>query len=437
MNFTLVPGDFFAMGQLTTRTCSFYLLAGFSLAACQPSAEKPPLSVGVVLFGDSGYHLDYPDQDDYDDLFSEADYQQSEWDDWVEDRRPQQEFEARPSAISPVTGKTVPATGMHAVSQAMRDLCSGSTQCDFGLMLGDNIYPSGATLGADGMDDADRFRHMLTEPWGNIVDFSSAFTTYVALGNHDWETSRQGGFLQIEFLERTDGFYMDGPYYRVKPEAGNGQIELFVIDTSMMLASVPVMEDFLNDDGSEGLTGKFEEPDYFVEPLTEGERNMSDWLARSLEASDARWKFVVAHHPIWSSAGSKFEQGRALRKLILPAMCRYADAYLVGHDHTLEVHTDDCSSALGGATSQPLVQVVSGAASKQRPLHTTFMAQQEKKYPEHKTLYADGLVWGFVHMQVADDTARVRVISVPDDGGADLSIDYEYEFQRRSHLQHD
>ena len=419
------------------RTLSFYLLAGLCLSSCQPSVDKQTLSVGVVLFGDSGYHLAYPDQDDYDDLFSNEDYQQSEWNDWVEDKRPQQEFEARPSAVSPITGKIVPATGMNAVSMGMRNYCSGTAQCDFGLMLGDNIYPSGATLGADGVNDADRFRDMLTDPWGSIPASNPRFTTYVALGNHDWETSREGGFLQIGFLEQADGFYMDGPYYRVKPEAGNGEIELFVIDTSMMLASVPVKEDFLNDDGSEGLTGNLEEPDYFVEPMTEDERNMSAWLAQSLEVSEARWKFVVAHHPIWSSAGSKFEQARALRKLILPSMCRYADAYIVGHDHTLEVHTDDCSSALGGAARQPLVQLVSGAASKQRPLHTSFMAHQQKKYPEHETLYADGLVWGFMHMQVGKETAFIKVLSVPDDGSADVSIDFEFEFPRRSHLQHD
>jgi hypothetical protein len=66
---------------------------------------------------------------------------------------------------------------------------------------------------------------------------------------------------------------------------------------------------------------------------------MASWLEEALRTSTARWKFVVGHHPIWSSSGSKFEQGRALREMILPAMCRYADAYLVGHDHTLEIHT--------------------------------------------------------------------------------------------------
>jgi hypothetical protein len=113
-------------------------------------------------------------------------------------------------------------------------------------------------------------------------------------------------------------------------------------------------------------------------------------------------------------------------------MCRYADAYLVGHDHTLEIHTDDCSAALGQASARPLVQVVSGAAAKQRPVNTSFMRQQELKYPEHTTLFARGLLWGFAHMQIEGDSAAVRLLSIPNDGSSKISVDFEYSFEHRS-----
>ena len=237
-------------------------------------------------------------------------------------------------------------------------------------------------------------------------------------------------------MEKTEGFYMDGPYYTIKPAAGEGQIELFVVDTSMILDSVPVLADSLNDDGSEASTGELEEADYNTSPLTEAEKLMPEWLERSLRESTARWKIVVAHHPIWSSSGSKFEQARALRRVILPAMCRYADAYFVGHEHTLEVHTDNCAVALGEPTEKPLVQIVSGAASKQRPLNTNFMHHQNLKYPEHQMIWAEGLVWGFAHMQIEGDTASVTLLSVPDDGSSEHSVEFEYRFERRSHLAH-
>lgn len=412
-------------------------LLAFSLVACSSSDQLDVTenkSVGILIFGDSGYHLGYPDQDDYDDLFTDEGFEQHEWDDWVEDKRPQDEFEARPTSISPVTGKTVPASGMAAISTAMKQYCSELATCDFGMMLGDNIYPSGATLGADGFDDADRFRHMFSEPFGDIVKEPASYLTYSTLGNHDWETSREGGFAQIEFLKQAPEFYIDGPYYTVKPPAGDGDIELFIVDTSMILASTTVYEDFLNDDGSEATTDEIDLPDYNVEPLTEQEKLQPQWLEAALAASTAKWKFVVAHHPIWSSSGSKFEQAKVLRELLLPAMCRYADAYVVGHDHTLEIHTDDCSVALGEATAKPLVQIVSGAAAKQRPTHTTFMQYQDANYAEHKTIMAEGLLWGFAHMTLNGDNAEVTMMTVPDDGSADISTSYVYEFTRRSHL---
>jgi len=390
--------------------------------------------VGILLYGDSGYHLGYPDQDDYDDLFTAEEYAASEWHDWLDDKRPPGEFEARPSAVSPVTNMVVPATGIHAVSGAMQRFCAEQAKCDFGVMLGDNIYPSGLTFGADGFDDARRLKDMLGDPFGHLVESPGDFVTYVTLGNHDWETSREAGFAEIKYLENAPSFYMNGPYYTVKPPAAKGEVELFVIDTSMILATATVFEDYLADDGSEVVTDEIDEPDYFVKPMTEAERNMPDWLENKLRASTAKWKFVVAHHPIWSSSGSKFEQARVLRRLILPAMCRYADALLVGHDHTLEIHTDDCATALGQETALPLVQIVSGAASKQRPVNTSFIRYQEDKYPEHSTIWARGLLWGFAHMQLEGDTARVTLLTVPDDGQPAGTEAFNYSFKRRSHL---
>ncbi|MGI9261990.1 MAG: metallophosphoesterase [Woeseiaceae bacterium] len=430
------------MSKLLIQALHRPILLGVAvlLASCSttsPNEPSPGKQVGMLMFGDTGYHPDYPDQDDFVDLFTEKGFHQSEWDDWLEDKRPKDEFEARPSSVSPVTGMVVPATGMNAVAAAMKHFCANIAACDLGVMLGDNIYPSGATLGADSMDDTDRFRHMFTEPFGNIVNEPASYLTYVTLGNHDWETSRAGGFAQIEFLEQAESFYMDGPYYTVKPPAGNGDIELFVIDTSMILASTTVYVDTLNDDGSEVMTDEIEPPNYHTEPLSAAERNQPQWLEEALRNSTAKWKFVVAHHPIWSSAGSKFEEARALRKMVLPAMCRYADAYIVGHEHTLEIHTDNCKAALGKETVEPLVQIVSGAGAKQRPLNTSFMSHQDRKYPEHKTVMAEGLLWGFAHMTIGEDTAEVTMMSVPDDGSSDISVNHVFEFKRRSHLNYD
>ncbi|HMB60489.1 MAG TPA: hypothetical protein VKN35_11305, partial [Xanthomonadales bacterium] len=85
------------------------LAAIMTLSACSIQSTSSTASVastpqvGILVFGDSGYLLAYPDQDDYVDLFDEDEYKQKEWDDWQEDKRPPEEFTVRPMAVSPVT----------------------------------------------------------------------------------------------------------------------------------------------------------------------------------------------------------------------------------------------------------------------------------------------------------------------------------------------
>ncbi len=124
----------------------------------------------------------------------------------------------------------------------------------------------------------------------------------------------------------------------------------------------------------------------------------------------------MGHHPIWSSAGSKFHQARMMRRLILPALCRHADMYLAGHEHTLELYTDGCKDVPEAKGRPPLPQLVSGAAGKQRPLNTNFARHQLAAHPELTSLYAHGLIWGFAHVTLGADEATIRMITIPDDG---------------------
>jgi hypothetical protein len=314
----------------------------------------------------------------------------------------------------------------------MTEHCAGGERCDFAVMLGDNVYPDGATLGTDGHDDAERFDRLFRQPFASWTSFGPDFRVYVALGNHDWNTSREGALAEVDYLERTPPFYMDGLVYRVVPPAARGAVELFVIDTTVLLAGETVFEDALANDGSELPPVETERPDPWVRPATELERVMVAWLSRALGESQARWKIVVGHHPLWSSAGSKYEQARVLRRLLLPTLCRQADLYVSGHDHTLEVQHDDCREALPGTAVAPLPTIVSGAASKQRALNTAFMRHQAMKYPQVRTEWARGLVWGFAHLDVVGDVGTLTFVETPDDGSGRPSPAYSTQIRRRS-----
>jgi 3',5'-cyclic AMP phosphodiesterase CpdA len=299
-------------------------------------------------------------------------------------------------------------------------------------MLGDNIYPDGATDGADGRDDATRFRRIFSEPYTPLASLTPDFRIYVALGNHDWRTSREGVMAQVRFHETTRPFYMDGIRYKVAPTGDPRDLEVFVLDTHVLLSGVTVLEDELADDGSELHTEEIDPPSPWSLPQTEEERGMVAWLEQSLAQSPARWKIVIGHHPLWSSAGSKFQQARALRGLILPALCRHADMYLAGHEHTLEVHTDACKDVPEARGKPPLAQVVSGAAGKQRPLNTAFTRHQLAANPELSSLWAEGLVWGFAHVTLTADRATIRMVTTPDDRSGTAHTAFEHAFERRS-----
>ncbi|MXW44396.1 MAG: hypothetical protein F4109_12375 [Gammaproteobacteria bacterium] len=388
--------------------------------------ESEPLELGFLAFGDSGLHDDYVERGapitSREELIER--YRRA----WLKDHRDPAEFTPPPSHyLNDRVGFTL-TSGAIPAANAMKRHCLAAP-CEFALMLGDNIYPDGAAG-----DDSDerRFAAMLTEPFGALGAGNPDYRIYAALGNHDWHTSRAGAMAQVKYLESNPPFYMNGNIYRVKPPSGKGQVELFVIDTMVLLAGQTVARAALNPDGSEAQSGRVERRPSWSKPSTEMEKYMIQWLERQLEDSDARWKFVVGHHPIWSGGGFKFEQARVLRRLLLPALCRYADAYFAGHDHTLELHEDSCESGPGPESASPLPLVVSGAASAQRGVHSKFIAHQSAKYPASHTLFSRGMVWGFAYVRLKGDSATVDLFSTPNSGSGEPQREFRYTFARRS-----
>ena len=409
---------------LRTGVCA--LLCG---CVVQPEPAGGSRPVSILLFGDTGYDYDWLDEGDHEDAFTGREFVIDELDGWIEDHRPIEEFAIPPMHFAEQTGGYVMASGMWPVSKAVLAWCAPEDRCDFGVMLGDNIYPAGATAGTDGRDDAKRFDDLLWQPYKGLREQDPDFVIYPVLGNHDWDTSREGAMAQLEYLEQSPLYSLDGVFFR---RLAAPDVEIFAIDTTLLLNAEPVYDDALAPDGTPLDTGEFDADEPWAEPVGD-EREMLAWLQRALSESDARWKIVVAHHPLWSSSGSKHEEAKVLRKILLPTLCRYADAYIAGHDHTLELHTDDCRSA-GSAYRDlpPLLQVVSGAAGKQRPVHTPFMAWQDREFPQKKTWYVKGLVWGFAEMQLDGDTATVTIVSTPNSGSGEPAVEFTRSFARRS-----
>ncbi|MBL4630136.1 MAG: metallophosphoesterase [Paraglaciecola sp.] len=429
------------------------LLAVLPLTGCLNSQEKQQIDVeqtsaqdaskqdnknidfGFIAFGDSGYHVDYLTEKQFVPLRKDLDsFIKFEKDDWAEDGRPLNEFILPPNEFVPAVGGIIESSGLYPVANAMKSYCQ-TASCQFSVMLGDNIYPNGATTGLDGKDDSVRFDDLFSKPFGKMGEGLIDYRIYTVLGNHDWRTSRAGALAQVEFMQSTRPFYMDGLIYTVKPPAGNGDVEIFVVDTELMLAGSTVRDAELNADGSEVAETEVDTPKAHTMPATPAEKDMVNWLDEKLKNSTAKWKFVIGHHPIWSTGGSKFEQARTLRKLILPSLCKYADIYFAGHEHSLELHEDSCDSVFGKNSGKPaLLEVLSGAAAKQRSVNTQFKAYQTKTYPDNNTIYTKGMVWGFSHLQLTDDNAEITMLITPNDGSGETNLDFTYQYKRRSSL---
>lgn len=316
-------------------------------------------------------------------------------------------------------------SGLPVMGPLLTNYCKANT-CDFAVMLGDNIYPDGVE-GIDAEDDQKRFEDVFITPFAPLLEHDPDFRIFPTLGNHDWRGKRQGAQAQVEFLKTTPPFQMGGLFYSVKPEGTNGLVEVFVIDTEMLLSTAIVYEPNLDDNGSEARdTGEIDNVGKHVGALNEAEENQLGWLKEALAASTAEWKIVTGHHPLWSSGSTKFEQAHALKEILLPVLCGNADAYFAGHEHTLEVHADTCETVIAEGEATPLLQVVSGAFSKSRPLHPGFMTYQAATYPQLKTALVKGKIpegaehqykqtWGFAHVSLLGDKATIRIISQIED----------------------
>ncbi len=250
------------------------LAAVLVIASCAGQRPAPQPIAEFLAFGDSGYHYDYLDPDDGEGVTTLEAFVEKERLDWLDDKRPPAEFKPPPAFRRPDTGTYVAASGQAAVATAMLRYCAGPAACEFAVMLGDNIYPDGATAGADGRDDATRFRKVLYDPYAPLVENAESFRIYVALGNHDWRTSREGAMAQVKYAEETRPFYMDGIRYRVAPTGDPRELEIFVLDTHVLLSGVKVLEDELADDGSELHTEEVDPPSAWSLPQDELERGM-------------------------------------------------------------------------------------------------------------------------------------------------------------------
>ncbi len=195
------------------------------------------------------------------------------------------------------------------VANAIDYLCQ-STKCDHGILLGDNIYPAGMNHENDQIMDlkfGDIYKHL-------------TFNFYAVLGNHDYGKLTRAwkkGQYQIEYSKKNPQFILPHFYYVQEFE----NVVIAFIDTTRLMwnKDYKIQKDIIN-------------------------------KARVLASEKNKFLIVAGHHPYLSNGehgnagtyeGKKilpyFASGKFVKKFLDENVCKYADLYLSGHDHNLQV----------------------------------------------------------------------------------------------------
>ena len=196
----------------------------------------------------------------------------------------------------------------------------------FVISVGDNFYEQGVA----NVDDPiwkSSFEAIYTAP-------SLQIPWYVILGNHDYRGNSQA---QIDYTARSSRWRLPSRWYSTVQAAMDGTtVEFFMLDTS------PFIQIYYADGG--------------VDTKVAGQDTKAQlaWFEAALARSQADWKIVIGHHPIYS--GGEHGGSAELVALVDPILQRHrVPLYVNGHDHDLQ-------HVARGATHY----VCTGAGSKMR-----------------------------------------------------------------------
>lgn len=242
----------------------------------------------------------------------------------------------------------------------------------FWLTLGDNIYPWGV-VSADDPAWEERFESV-------YGDAALQVPVYPTLGNHDYLGLP---LAQVERSQLSSTWTMPDRYYAFSRSLADGtEVAFFALDTEMILSSLEAdvedspLEERMDmvrrvaERGEAELTDSLVryiaervhvedgwavmrmaivaqetdrdiDEDFVAEVLAGSGRpdfpTQLEWLERELRESDARWKIVFGHHPLYSNNPWREVPAEMIQRLEPILLEGGVDLYLAGHDHFLDM----------------------------------------------------------------------------------------------------
>lgn len=272
-----------------------------------------------------------------------------------ETRRPQYELHERKDGVDYIETIIAGDVGEGGIRQAlvaggMRRYAK-SIPIDFVVLLGDNFYEDGVESTSDWKFDR-FFEHMYDR---YVLDMKF----YAILGNHDYKGNIRA---QIKYSEKSSRWRMPDRYYKF---------------TKTIDDDIKILYVFLD-------TFKIRDDD----------EKQINWLESTLQNSNAHWKVVFGHDPMFSN-GKHGGSSRLYNEIGDILINNGVDVYFAGHEHNLQL-----LDPTGG-----VYHVVSGAGGKLDYVET-----------KSNTIYAYNHL-GFAVLRVSIN--KLIVLFVLDDGEVD------------------
>ena len=204
-------------------------------------------------------------------------------------------------------------------------------QIDFMAIAGDPIHDDGVKSVDDPLWN-ERIEDVYTYP------SLHAFPWYVVSGNHEYNGSVQA---ILDYSTVSERWNAPARYYSFtkKPNGSNVNCLFVFIDTT------PFIERYQNrtDAGEQDVAAQIA------------------WIENTLSTSDAKWKFVVGHHPAYAKTNKSQSERINIQDRVAWLFEKYEiDFFISGHIHNFQHINREGSS---------VHYVVNSSASQSRPIH--------------------------------------------------------------------
>ncbi|MCH7409457.1 tartrate-resistant acid phosphatase type 5 family protein [Belliella sp. DSM 111904] len=183
----------------------------------------------------------------------------------------------------------------------------------FFISVGDNFYPKGVASTQDA--------HWFYSFEDIYKDYAHQKEWYSILGNHDYMGNPDA---QVAYTQISRRWMMPGRYYTKDFKLRGDKedvLQLTFIDTN------PLIPEFYNN------------LEYGPNVITQDTVAQIGWMKEVLSREDKRWKLVIGHHPMFTASEKRREgyDTRAIRSSLRNILeSNKVDAYIAGHDHSLQ-----------------------------------------------------------------------------------------------------